>query len=235
LDRKSETIRRHHATIRGKGKASLVFAHGFGCDQTMWRFVAPAIEEHYRVVTFDHIGVGHSVGAMMGALASIRHPELFTQLIMIGPSPRYLDDGGFSRKAMDDLFDLLEANYPEWPKKMAPMIIGNPDRPGLAEAWSSIFCRNDPEIAKRFARVIFLSDNRAKLARIPTPTIILQTSDDVIAGEWVGDFVQKSIKGSRLIKLSATGRRPNLSHPDEVIAVLKTYLLPDMTIAAKAS
>src|ERR1051326_8338039 len=198
----------------------MLFSHGFGCDQNMWRLVAPAFEDRYRVVLFDHVGagqsdlaaydrrrystlagyaedvleiccqldlqdvifVGHSVSAMIGVLAAASDPSRFDRLVLVGPSPRYLDDdgyvGGFSRKDIDGLLDSLESNYLGWSAAMAPVIMGNPDRPELGEELTNSFCRTDPAIAREFARVTFLSDNRADLRTVNVPCLVLQCSDD---------------------------------------------------------
>jgi sigma-B regulation protein RsbQ len=244
----------------------MVFAHGFGCDQQMWRLVVPAFEDDHRIVLFDHVGaggsdqsafdrgryssldgyaedlleicreldltrvifVGHSVSAMIGVLAATREPDRFEKLILVGPSPRYLDDGdyggGFSRADIEELLDSLESNYLGWSSAMAPVIMGNPDRPELGEELTNSFCRSDPEIAAHFARVTFLSDNRADLAQVKIPTLILQCSDDAIAPQAVGEYVNDQIPGSRLVLMDATGHCPNLSAPAETIAAIRSFL-----------
>jgi sigma-B regulation protein RsbQ len=248
------------------GAQPLLFAHGFGCDQNMWRHVAPAFEDRYRVVLFDHVGagrsdlsaydpqrhasldgyatdvlelcrelelhdaifVGHSVSAMIGVLAATREPQRFARLVLVGPSPRYLDDegyvGGFSRADIDGLLESLESNYLGWSAAMAPAIMGNPDRPELGEELTSSFCRTDPAIARQFARVTFLSDNRADLRRVDAPALVLQCRDDVIAPLEVGTFVASELPNAELVLLDATGHCPNLSAPDETVAAIEAYL-----------
>lgn len=245
----------------------MVFAHGFGCDQNMWRFVAPAFEDDFRTVLFDHVGagqsdltaydpekysslggyasdlveigrelqlqgavlVGHSVSAMIGALASIQATQMFGSLVMVGPSPRYIDDnegysGGFTRPQIEELLASLDDNHMGWSAAMAPAIMGNPERPELAAELTNSFCRTDPEIAKAFARVTFMSDNRADLSRVKARTLILQCSDDIIASDQVGEYVHHNTPGSVLVRLRATGHCPNLSAPDEVIAAIRAFL-----------
>jgi sigma-B regulation protein RsbQ len=244
----------------------IVFAHGFGCDQAMWRFVAPDFEVDHRVVLFDHVGagssdlsaydpekyaslrgyatdivdicrelglsdvvlVGHSVSAMIGVLAWQQAPELFGALVMVGPNPRYIDDGdyvgGFSRTDIVGLLDALDANHLGWSAQMAPVIMGNPDHPELAEELTNSFCRTDPGIAREFARVTFLSDNRADLPGVAVPTLVLQCSEDVIAPEVVGRFVHESIPGSMFTQLRATGHVPHLSAPEETTAAIRAFL-----------
>jgi sigma-B regulation protein RsbQ len=244
----------------------MLFAHGFGCDQNMWRHVWPAFAEDYRIVLFDHVGaggsdltafdpekydsldgyaadildvcraldledvvfVGHSVASIMGILAAADEPMRFSKLVLVGPSPRYVNDGGyvggFARDDIDALLGSLEANYLGWSAATAPLIMGTPDRPDLEEELTNSFCRTDPDIAKHFARVTFLSDNRADLAKVTTPTLILQCSQDAIAPTPVGEYVHREIAGSTLLYLRATGHCPNLSAPDETIEAIRAFL-----------
>jgi sigma-B regulation protein RsbQ len=257
---------RNNVQVRGSGERAMVFAHGFGCDQNMWRFVAPAFEAEYTTVLFDHVGagrsdlsaydrnkysalsgyaddvveigqalglkdavfVGHSVSAMIGVLAATKAPELFESLVLVGPSARYIDDqdyvGGFSAQQIEELLSFLEENHMGWSAQMAPAIMGNPDRPELGEELTNSFCRTDPAIAKEFARVTFLSDNRADLAKVKARTLILQCSEDIIAGMQVGAYVQRNIPGSRMTVLKATGHCPNLSAPAEVVAAIRGFV-----------
>lgn len=246
----------------------MVFAHGFGCDQHMWRGVEPAFRDKYRTVLFDHVGaggsdltaydrarydsldgyaddvveicraldlrnavfVGHSVSAMIGVLAAIRAPERVAALVLIGPSPRYLDDdtkgyvGGFSKADIVGLLDALDSNYLGWSRAMAQVVIGRPDRPELATELEQSFCRTDPAIAAHFAEVTFLSDNRQDLRRVSVPTLVLQASEDAIAGPAVGRYVHELIDGSDLVMLETTGHCPHLSAPDETIAAMVDFL-----------
>jgi sigma-B regulation protein RsbQ len=252
----------------------IVFAHGFGCDQEMWRFVAPEFEADHQVVVFDHAGfgasnldtwdaerhtslfayaedlvsilqklglrdavfVGHSVSSMIGALAAIQAPELFSRLIMVGPSPRYIDDaeagyvGGFSERDIDDLLLGLESNQLGWSTAMAPVIMGNPDRPELGVELTESFCRTDPRVATAFARATFLSDNRADLAKVGVPTLVLQCSKDAIASDVVGRYVHEHIAGSEFVQLRATGHCPNLSAPAELVTAIRDYLGRDARV-----
>ena len=243
-----------------------MFAHGFGCDQNMWRLVAPSFEPFFRTVTFDHVGagqsdlkaydpekyatldgyandvveigrelklskavfVGHSVSAMIGVLASLKAPDLFECLVLLGPSPRYIDVGnyvgGFSSAQIDELLEFLSNNHMGWAAAMAPVIMGNPDQPELAEELTNSFCRTDPEIAKAFARVTFTSDNRADLPKVRARTLILQCSDDMIASDQVGEYVHRQIEHSKFVHLKARGHCPHLSAPDEVVAAIRDYV-----------
>ena len=176
----------------------------------------------------DVIFVGHSVGAMIGVLASLKVPELFQKLILVGPSPRYIDDGdyvgGFSAEQIDELLEFLSDNHMGWSEAIAPAIMGNADRPELGEELKESFCRLDPFIARDFARVTFTSDNRADLQKVATPTLILQCSEDFVASEVVGRYVHQQIPQSTLVQLEATGHCPNLSAPAEVIEAIRAYV-----------
>jgi sigma-B regulation protein RsbQ len=262
-----DVVARNNVVERGRPDGpAMLFAHGFGCDQHMWRLVTPAFEDEYRVVLFDHVGagasdlraydrerydsldgyatdvleicaalelqdvtfVGHSVSAMVGVLAANREPERFARLILVGPSPRYVDDGdyvgGFAREDIEELLDSLDSNFLGWSSAMAPAIMGNADRPELGEELTNSFCRTDPDIAGHFARVTFLSDNRADLGRVTTPSLVLQCRDDVIAPMAVGEYVRREIAGSELAILDAVGHCPNLSAPDATIAAIRAFL-----------
>jgi sigma-B regulation protein RsbQ len=244
----------------------MLFAHGFGCDQNMWRHVWPAFADDHRIVLFDYVGfggsdvgaydsdryerldgyardvldicheldlqdvtfVGHSVSAMIGVLAAAEEPDRFAHLVLIGPSPRYTDSdgyvGGFTQADIDELLDSLDSNYLGWSAAMAPVIMGNDDRPELGEELTNSFCRADPEIAKRFARATFLSDNRDDLTRVPTPALVVQCQHDVIAPVAVGEYVAEQLPRGELALLDATGHCPNLSAPDETVAAIRRFL-----------
>lgn len=244
----------------------MVFAHGFGCDQNMWRLVAPAFERDFRTILYDHVGagasdlsaydplkygsltgyaadlvdiaqelglrdavfVGHSVSAMIGVLASLSDPALFHELVLVSPSPRYINDvgyhGGFSASDIDELLASLADNHLGWSAMMAPVIMGNADRPELGDELTNSFCRTDPAIARDFARVTFTSDNRADLARVTARTLILQCRDDAIAPVSVGEHVRDGIAGSEMVLIDATGHCPNLSALDAVIAAIRAFV-----------
>ena len=246
----------------------MMFAHGYGCDQHMWRFVAPAFAGSHRLVLFDHVGngksdlsayaddryrsldgyagdileilheydlwdvvfVGHSVSSIIGVLAAIAEPERFAKLVLVGPSPRYIDEpaegyvGGFARSDIEALLESLDSNYLGWSSEMAPVIMGNPERPELGEELTNSFCRTDPEIAKKFARVTFLSDNRDDLLKLRLPALVLQCSDDVIAPTAVGEYVHRHTPGSTFVQLSAVGHCPNLSAPEETVDAIQAWL-----------
>jgi sigma-B regulation protein RsbQ len=263
---KMTAYQRNNVRISGQGHRPMLFAHGFGCDQNMWRLMAPAFEGDYKIVLFDHVGaggsdigaydrekyssldgyardilelcreldlsdvvfVGHSVSAMIGVLAARRDPSRFGALVLVGPSPCYINEegynGGFSRQDIEELLDSLDSNYLGWSSAMAPAIMGNADRPELGTELANSFCRTDPAIASQFARVTFLSDNRADLAQVDLPTLILQCSDDIIAPRSVGEFIHSQIPASVLVQLKATGHCPNLSAPGETADAIRTFL-----------
>ncbi len=261
-----DVLARHNVVVSGRPDGPvLLFAHGFGCDQHMWRGVAPAFEADHRVVLYDLAGsgrsdpaaydrerygtlqghaddvlaicaaldlrdvtfVGHSVSAMIGVLAAAAEPDRFAKLVLVAPSPSFLDDGdyvgGFTRPDIEGLLDSLDSNYLGWSAAMAPVIAGPENLAAGAELANS-FCRTDPEIARHFARVTFLADHRADLARVRTPALVLQCSDDALAPESVGRYVHERLPGSRLVVLAATGHCPNLSAPAETVAALEAFL-----------
>lgn len=261
-----DIIDRNNVIVSGTGDEAMVFAHGFGCDSNMWRFVAPAFEDKYRVVLFDNVGagksdlkaysfekyatldgyaddvveiidalslkkvifVGHSVSAMVGLIAARKRPDLFKSLVMVGPSPCYIDSdgyvGGFSQGQIEELMEFLDSNHLGWSGAMAPAIMGNPDRPALAKELAESFCRTDPEIARHFARTTFLSDCRNLLRGFDIPTLILQCSSDVIAPVEVGEYVHRQLANSSLVIMKATGHCPNLSAPKETISAIENFL-----------
>jgi sigma-B regulation protein RsbQ len=257
---------RNNVVVTGPAGAPVVLlAHGFGCDQNLWRLVVPRLARDYRVVLFDHVGagksdlsawseeryssldgyaddmltlvreldlrdvtlVGHSVSASSAVLAVAADPSRFAKLVLLTPSPCYLNDGdyrgGFSRADIDELLESLDSNYLGWSATMAPVIVGNPDRPELGEELTNSFCRADPEIARVFARATFLSDNRADLARVNVPTLVIQTAEDAIAPREVGEFVRDQIPGSTLVTLNAVGHCPQLSAPEPTAAAIAAF------------
>jgi sigma-B regulation protein RsbQ len=259
--------RRNNVKVSGNPEGRpIVFAHGFGCSQEVWREVAPQFEDVYKVVTFDLVGaggsdlsaydrgkydslhgyaedlveilddlelndavyVGHSVSAMVGVLAANRDSSRFGELVLVVPSPRYVNDGeyigGFEQADIDALFQALDANYLEWSATMAPAIMGNPGQPELGADLTASFCRIEPTIASQFARVTFLSDSRRDLAGVTVPTLVIECTDDVIAPSPVGTYVHEAIAGSELVRLSTTGHVPQLSGPIELTQAIKEHL-----------
>jgi sigma-B regulation protein RsbQ len=262
-----DILRRNNVKVFGRGSQPMIFAHGFGCDQNMWRFITPAFENDYRLVLFDYVGSGgsdlaaydparygtlggyaedlldvcralelrdaivvaHSVSAIVAVLAAKREPRRFAHLVLIGPSPRYINDapdyvGGFERRDIEGLLETMEKNYIGWANYLAPAIMANPERPELAQELTQSFCSTDPVIARRFAEVTFLSDNRADLEQVTVPSLILQCSADMIAPPEVGEYVHRHLPLSTLRVMRATGHCPHMSHPEETIRAIKDYL-----------
>jgi sigma-B regulation protein RsbQ len=262
----ADVVKRNNVRVLGEGGQPMLLAHGFGCDQNMWRFIVPAFAEDYRIVLFDYVGsgnsdlsaydadryssldgyaddildichaldlqdvifVGHSVSSMIGVLAAQREPERFERLIMIGPSPRYINDppyvGGFERSDIEGLLDTMEKNYIGWANFLAPVVMQNADRPELTAELTQSFCSTDPVMARRFAKATFLADNRGDLAGLQVPALVLQCADDLIAPRSVGDFVHRSLSRSTFQQMKATGHCPHLSHPEETIQLMREYL-----------
>ena len=260
----TSVLSRNNVNQTGEG-APLVFAHGYGCDQGVWRHVAKAFPDH-RVILFDHVGsgrsdlsaysrfkyrtlqgyaqdlvelceelqlegvtlVGHSVSAVIGALAVLERPKLFSGLVMVAPSPCYVNHadyvGGFTHEDIAGLLDLLDANHLGWSAAMAPLIMGNPDRPELTAELKGNFCRTDPEIARHFARATFLSNNLPDLAKLPVPSITLQCADDAIAPLSVGEYMNRIMTGNELCMMKATGHCPHLSAPEETIEAIRYFM-----------
>jgi sigma-B regulation protein RsbQ len=257
---------RHNINIVGEEHGpTILLAHGFGCDQNLWRFVVDRLKSDFRLVLFDLVGagssdpgawdaatysslaghaadvvgivdeldlrevlfVGHSVSAMIGALAMIAEPSRFSKLVLLTPSPCYIDEddyrGGFSKTDIDELLESLEQNYLGWSRAMAPVIMGTPDRPDLENELAETFCRSDPEHARVFARATFLSDNRADLPRIPVPTLVIECAHDAIAPREVGAYVHAHIPDSQLITLDATGHCPHVSAPDVTASAISAF------------
>jgi sigma-B regulation protein RsbQ len=258
---------RNNVTVSGPVDGPVVvLAHGFGCDQNMWRLIVPALAERYRVVLFDYVGsggsdlsawsqerysslqgyaqdvvevceeldlagavfVGHSVSAMVGVLAARMAPQRIGALVMVAPSPRYIDDdgyrGGFTAEDIEELLGSLESNYLGWSSAMAPVIMGNPERPELGQELTNSFCATDPDMAAVFARTTFLSDSREDLTSVTVPTLVLECSQDVIAPREVGAYVHAAIPSSHLVTLDATGHCPQLSAPQVTAEAVLDFL-----------
>jgi len=262
-----EAVRlRNNVRVVGRGSQPMLFAHGFGCDQNMWRFVAPAFEDRWQTVLFDYVGsgksdlsafdpqrysrldgyaqdvlevcealdlrdvvfVGHSVSSMVGLLAAQRQPQRFACLVMIGPSPCYINDppyhGGFERADIEGLLSLMDHNYIGWAGALAPMVMANADRPELAGELQDSFCSTDPGAARTFARATFFSDNREDIARASLPSLIVQVSDDAIAPQSVGRWMHERMPTSEFVLLDAVGHCPHISHPQATIEAMRPFV-----------
>lgn len=264
-----DVLARNNVRVKGRGKQVMIFAHGFGCDQNVWRYLIKEFENSYRIVVFDFVGsgqsdlaaydsqryssldgyaldvleiletlnlkdvifIGHSVACMIGLKAAVTRPEYFTKMIFVAPSPCYMIEesynGGMERAHLEALFDVMDSNYLGWSSSMAPLIMGNTERPELAEELNANFCATDPDIAREFARVTFLSDNRADLKMLKTPSLTLQCSSDMLAPIEVGHYIHENTVDNTLVILSATGHCPHMSHPDETIRAISAYLKVD--------
>jgi sigma-B regulation protein RsbQ len=263
----SDSVRaKNNVRVTGRGTIPMIFSHGYGCDQNMWRLLTPHFEDRYRIILFDLVGcggsdlrtydrrqygtlhghaddvvkileevgggpaifVGHSVSAMIGVLAECAQPDLIAAHVMIGPSPRYINDGdyigGFSQADIESLLDTLDSNYLGWASAMAPTIMGAPDQPELRRELTNSFCATDPEIAKHFARVTFLSDNRTDLQKVKARSLILQCSDDIIAPLSVGKYMHEALPGSTLRIVDNIGHCPHLSSPASIAAAIQDFL-----------
>ncbi|MBD7908240.1 alpha/beta fold hydrolase [Sporosarcina gallistercoris] len=261
------TLIRNNVNVTGKGTKAMIFAPGFGCDQNMWRLVAPAFEEYYRVILFDYVGsgksdysayspnrykdldgyaqdvldicdalelkeaifVGHSVGSMIGILASIQEPERFERLIMLGPSACYLNDpphysGGFEKEDLEALIGMMDMNYIGWANYLSQIVMKNEDRPELSQELEESFCSTDPTVAKQFAKATFFSDNREELKQVTVPSLILQCSNDSLAPIEVGRYLHRALPESTFRLMDATGHCPHMSHPEESIRLIYDYL-----------
>ncbi|UOQ68503.1 alpha/beta hydrolase [Hymenobacter volaticus] len=261
-----DILKRHHVTVSGAGAQTMVFVHGFGCDQRMWRRVAPAFESNYQVVLLDLLGagqsdlaaydveryssltahaedvlavlreldlrevilVGHSVGATIALLAAVEEPRRFRQLVLVAPSPRFINDvgytGGFERTDIEELLAAMNDNYLGWSSAITPVIMGHPDRPELAAELNNSFCNTDPTIARHFARLTFLSDNRADLPLVRTPSLILQCADDALAPLTVGTYMHQQMPDSELIVIDTSGHCPHLTAPEATISAVSRFI-----------
>jgi sigma-B regulation protein RsbQ len=258
---------RNNVKVKGHGSQSIIFAPGFGCDQTVWKSVAEAFEKDYQIILFDYVGsgrsdihaydskrysslagyaqdvldvcsaldlkntvfVGHSVGSMIGMLASLSHPEYFSHLVMIGPSPCYLNDpphyyGGFEKEDLLGLIDMMDKNYIGWANVFASTVTNNPERPEVKHQLEERFCSTDPIIARQFAEAAFFADNRSDLIKVTVPSLILQCSNDIIAPLAVGEYIHQHLPNSMLKYMDATGHCPHMSHPEETIRLIRQYL-----------
>lgn len=258
---------RNNLKVLGNGSQTLVFAHGFGSNQTAWRHQVKAFESDYRIVLFDCVGagnsdlsaysprrysslysyaedlldlcchlklkncilVGHSVSGMISLLTALLEPELFSQLIFLSASPRYLNDGdyigGFEQSDLDALYTAMSSNYYAWASGFAPLAMGNPDKPELAIEFANSLAAIRPDIAQAVARVIFQSDHRAELPKLTIPVSILQATDDIAVPLEVGRYLNQKIPHSQLIQIDAKGHLPHVSAPDVVIHAIAECLL----------
>lgn len=264
-------VERNHVRQLGDRGPVLLYAHGFGCNQDMWRFVTPAFASTHRQVLFDYVGsgrsdlsafdprryadlggyaqdvlevcdalgltegvtfVGHSVSCSVGLLASIARPALFDRLVLIGPSPCFLNHppdylGGFEREDLEGLLALMDQNYMGWAQYLGPVVAGDSGQGEVAAALTDSFCSTDPVCAKVFARATFFADNRADLPRVSRPALILQSRRDSLAPMAVGEYMQAHLRGSRLHVLDVAGHCAHLSNPGLVVEAMQGFLPHD--------
>ncbi|MDB5234674.1 MAG: sigma factor sigB regulation protein rsbQ [Hymenobacter sp.] len=268
-------LERSNATISGRtgsGVQSIVFLHGLGGDQSMWRLIAPTFEDRYQVVLLDLIGagksdlsaysktthgtldghstdllsvlsalalhdvifVGHSVGAMIGVLAAVREPERFAKMVLISPSPRFVNEagyaGGFEQKDINELLAAMEGDYNGWSHGFAPVMMGADDRPELVMELTNSFVNTNPEIAKHFARVTFFSDTRAELGFLTIPTLIVQSARDVIAPLAVGHYINEQLADSRMVVVETGGHCPHLTGPQETLSAMDKFMHRELVL-----
>lgn len=259
---------RNNVKVLGRKNApTLVLAHGFGCDQNMWRFILPALEKNYQIVLFDYVGsgnsalaeystekysslkgyaqdiidiinelqltdvtiIGHSVSSIIASIASITIPKLITKIIMVCPSPCFLNippdyKGGFERSDLEELIDLMDKNYIGWANYLAPLVMGNSQSPELIGELSGSFCSTDPLIAKTFAKATFFSDYRHILKNIICPSLIIQSSSDNLASVSIGQYMVENIKNSQLNIVNAEGHCLHMTHYEEILPIIFHFI-----------
>lgn len=262
----NDILKRNNVNIVGSGEKVLVLAHGFGCEQSMWRYILPAFTQDYQVVLFDYVGsgnsdltaydpekynqlegyaedvvdviealhlsdvtfIGHSVSAMIGLLAANQRPELITDLVMIGPSPCYLNtgdyQGGFDESDINDMLEMMEMNFEGWASYMAPLGMEASVEDPKVRDLENTFVSNEPGIARQFAEVTFFSDYRHILAETEVKAFILQCSHDSIVPIEIGSYLNENLKNSELLVMETKGHYPHISHPEQTIEAIKTYL-----------
>jgi len=263
----NDVLARNNVKVIGNGSKTLMLAHGFGCDQNMWRFMTPALEQKFKIVLFDYVGsgssdlsqydkerysrlegyaediveigealqltdvifIGHSVSSIIGSLASIEAPKLFSKMIMICPSPCFLNFppdylGGFEKQDLQELLNLMDKNYIGWANYLAPLVMGDNNPSELTNELSSSFCSTDPVVAKGFAKATFLSDYRHILKKVKQPTLIFQSKNDSLAPPEIGKFINENITNSELELVEADGHCLHMTHPDQVTNSIFKYL-----------
>lgn len=263
----NDVMARNNVKVIGNGPKTLVLAHGFGCDQNMWRFITPVLQQQFKIVLFDYVGsgssdlsqfnkerysglegyakdiveigealqlsdvifIGHSVSSIIGALASIEAPSIFSKMIMICPSPCFLNFppdylGGFEKQDLQELLNLMDKNYIGWANYLAPLVMGDNNPSELTGELSSSFCSTDPVVAKSFAKATFLSDYRHILKEVKQPTLIFQSKNDSLASPEIGKFINDNITNSELEIVDADGHCLHMTHPEQVTNSILKYL-----------
>ena len=259
-------LKKNNVTITGLGTQPLIFAHGFGTDQSAWRFIQNDFEDRFKLILYDNVAagksddtvfspnkynnlytyandlldicreidlsdayfVGHSVSGMIGMLAAIEEPRYFSKIVMVGASPRYLNDdgyvGGFDQTGIDRLYAAMTANYYAWVNGFAGLAMGNPDRPELSQEFARTLSSIRPDIAISVAKTVFQSDYRSELPKFGIETLILQSTDDIAVPQEVGEYLHAHLKGSKLINVNSTGHLPHISAPREVSKAVSDFI-----------
>ncbi len=263
----SHILERNNVKVTGEGETTIMLAHGFGCDQNMWRFMQPLFESNYRVVLFDYVGcgqsdtsafdknryqslegyaqdildictaldlknivfIGHSVSSIIGMLASLKSPTLFAKIVMVCPSPCFLNFppdyfGGFEKEDLEELINLMDKNYIGWANYLAPLVMGQNNSNELIKDLEESFCSTDPNYAKPFAKATFFSDDRAALTQLDLPTLILQSSNDNLASVEVGQYMHTKIPNSVLKVVDSHGHCLHMTDPKAVFKIIEQFL-----------
>lgn len=263
---KETIVKRNNVTVIGEGDQTLMLAHGFGCDQNMWRFITPELSKNFKIVLFDYVGsgksdvshynkeryssldgyaqditeichalnltdvilVGHSVSSIIGILASIQVPQHFSKLVMVCPSPCFLNlppnyFGGFEKEDLEELLNLMDKNYIGWAEYLAPLVMGTHHSESLINELSGSFCSTDPLIAKNFAKATFFSDYRHILKNVKLPSLIFKSSNDALASLLIGDYMNNEIEGSELQVIDAEGHCLHMTTPDNIASRIVDY------------
>ncbi|KVI11628.1 strigolactone esterase D14 [Cynara cardunculus var. scolymus] len=252
-----------NARIMGSGKETLVLAHGYGGDQSVWDKLLPQLTQTYQVLVFDWsfsgaikdpntlfdplkystydafsddlialleelnldstVFVGHSMSGMIGCIASIKKPHLFTNLILVASSPRYVNsegyEGGFDITYIEQLFSSIESNYDEWASGFPSVVIDKNDQESVKK-FEKILKRMKPEIALSTAKTVFLSDHRDILEKVVIPCTIVQTTNDIVVPIQVVEYMKKMIRGESVVEMINTdGHFPQLTAPLKLIEI----------------
>ncbi|MFT6528800.1 MAG: sigma-B regulation protein RsbQ [Psychrosphaera sp.] len=258
---------RNNVNVIGQGEQTIVLAHGFGCDQQMWRFLTPMLDKNYKVVLFDYVGcgksdlssydktkystlkgyaydvievcealnlknvilIGHSVSSIIGMHAAILSPSLFSHLVMVCPSPCFLNFppeyiGGFEKEDLVELINLMDKNYIGWANYLAPLVMGENNDSEYINELNRSFCSTDPKYAKPFAEATFFSDDRKALSQLTVPSLILQSSNDKLASQEIGRYMQSQISNSKLNIIYADGHCLHMTKPEAVYKALIRFI-----------
>ncbi len=259
-------LKRNNVSVIGSGKNIAVLAHGFGCDQTMWRFLIPKLEDDFTIVLFDYTGCGqsdasffdrekyqsltgyaqdlieicdalaahsvvffgHSVSSIIGILAAKQRPDLFAEMVLVCPSPCFLNfppdyHGGFDQADLEELINLMDKNHVGWANYLAPLVVGDNHPEEMTVMLADSFCSTDPMYLKPFAKATFFSDHREDLAACFVPSLILQSGNDSLAATQIGEYMAKKMPNSVLKVVQSNGHCLHMTNPDEVVMAFKHF------------